>query len=386
MGTTNIRLCPWKELTPAQIDAWAALEAHALDPNAYLSPHFVLPALQHLGLGAQSLVLLIERQTQDALTLIGLGVFEPMRGSWRFPLPYLRAYRSKHSFLDGLLLDRAHADEAMRAFVDWCAGSGCTWHGVEFSQWPDDSESDRLLRAAAQARRLPWYQTDHQQRAIIAPAQAGPEYVENALSTSLRKDLRRRMRRLEELGHVQSIVFSGNDVDTDCIERFLALEQNGWKGDQGSALNCDANQRRFFHDMVLGFARHGRAVFTELRVNDTVVASTSNFISGRAVFAFKLGWHRDYAKMSPGILNEIEFIRRAPTLFAGLEVMDSGASEGSFIEGLWNQRRTLSHSMLVTSALGQIATGGLETIRRIKRHLLRQGRRAGPATAAPRMD
>jgi len=45
----TVRLLQWKDLTPGRLAAWADLESRALDPNAYLSPYFVVPAQRYLS-------------------------------------------------------------------------------------------------------------------------------------------------------------------------------------------------------------------------------------------------------------------------------------------------------------------------------------------------
>ena len=95
-------------------------------------------------------------------------------------------------------------------------------------------------------------------------------------------------------------------------------------------------------------------MFTELSVAGKVIASTSNFCSGMAGFAFKLGWHPDYAVYSPGLLNELELIRAAPQVWGNLEIADSGSSPGSFMENIWLARRTLVSGMYATDRTGRV--------------------------------
>jgi CelD/BcsL family acetyltransferase involved in cellulose biosynthesis len=121
--------------------------------------------------------------------------------------------------------------------------------------------------------------------------------------------------------------------------------------------------------MVRGFARAGQALFTELHVGEQVICSTSNFLSGRVAFGFKIGWHRDFAKMSPGILNVVEMIRQTPSSLGKLDFFDSGAGQRSFINELWVDRRSLSNSILVTTHTGRIVFGAVDIGRRLKRRL-----------------
>jgi hypothetical protein len=130
----------------------------------------------------------------------------------------------------------------------------------------------------------------------------------------------------------------------------------------------------FFNEMTAGFSSAGRALFSELSVNGRVIASTSNYSSGRAGFAFKLGWDPEFAKYSPGLLKELELIRAAPSLWTHHDFLDSGAAPDSFMGNIWLARRTLVSGMLTWNALGnlQLATG--QIVRGIRDTLLGRSR------------
>jgi CelD/BcsL family acetyltransferase involved in cellulose biosynthesis len=149
----------------------------------------------------------------------------------------------------------------------------------------------------------------------------------------------------------------GREITSACIERFIDLEHLGWKGQEGTSLRSRPEDEQFFREMIGEFAAHDRAVFTELSVGDTVVASTSNLISGKRGFAFKLGWHPNYHRMAPGLLNEVEFIRNAPAVFRDIDFIDSGAAEGSFLEELWSERRAVVSGAYAATPVARAPAG-----------------------------
>ena len=112
--------------------AWSDLEARALEANAYLSPHFVLPALRHLEPTAPIVIVLVERGHQRAGELMGVGVFRLCPPTPRFPLRHLVAYRSCHSYLSGLLVDHREAAAVVQTFFDFFCGAytPLAWHRV----------------------------------------------------------------------------------------------------------------------------------------------------------------------------------------------------------------------------------------------------------------
>jgi CelD/BcsL family acetyltransferase involved in cellulose biosynthesis len=361
-----VRSITSREIDTATTAAWAGLEQRALEANAYLSPHFVLPEIRHVDSVPDPIILLIEKGATD---LVGVGIFQQRPPSRRIPLPHLSAYRTRYSPLSGLLVDRECAESVINAFFDFFCGANARWHGVEFTWRFDDGPLAELLAVVARKRGISWYEASRDQRATLIPAQSGEAYIRDQLAGGRDKDLRRRMRRLRELGEVSWVARTGVDVTDECVERFIELEHLGWKGKQESSLRSRPETEAFFREMIEGFRSDGRVIFTELRIGETVIASTCNLISGNAGFAFKLGWHPDYSKMAPGILNEVEFIRQAPTLCQNLEYLESGAVEGSFMEELWAGRRWLTSGAYATTTLGNQLLYVIQRMRRLKRWL-----------------
>jgi hypothetical protein len=164
---------------------------------------------------------------------------------------------------------------------------------------------------------------------------------------------------------------NGADV-TAAAESFLRLEHLGWKGKAGSSLRSQSADETFFLACIAGFATRDQVWFTELRLNSQVIASTCNFRSGGAGFAFKLGWDPAWRRCGPGWLNEAALVEAAPTCCADMAYLDSGAPAGCFIEELWPGRREVVDLALPVSALGSLVLGGMGLLRRLKQRFRRQ--------------
>ena len=215
---------------------------------------------------------------------------------------------------------------------------------------------------------MPWGEYGCTARAMLVPTAAGEDYLTTHLASRYKAHCRS-LRRLGKHGAVCWRVQRGSTVPVACVDRFLELEDMGWKGQQGTSLRARPEDERFFRAMMDGFSRCGRAFVTELCVNHEVIASTSNVVSGNAGFAFKVGWHPGYAKLAPGLLNELELIRHAPTLCAELAYIDSGAAPGSYVDALWPGRRWLTSGLYATTWLGRQVLAALPPLYRVKRWL-----------------
>jgi hypothetical protein len=366
-GTHRVRVVSLAELDDATVSAWRLLEERALEPNAFLSPLFVLPALRRLT-PAEAVpglrFVLVERGGSREPRLDGIAILHGARATPGFPLPHVGAFRSVHSFLSGFLLDRDEAGPAARALFEGLARAPWVRHGVAVEDYPAAGSQASIVLAAASAAGFRWCEWRRTRRATFAPASdGGAATLDGRLSGHRRKTLRRARRRLEEEGPVRWRFVGGPEADEACIERFLRLEDDGWKADGHSSLLSSEAGAAFAREALPAFAAAGRLFFTELLVGDEVVASTSNFLSGGAGFAFKVGWSARFARATPGLLNEVEFVRQAPDVCGHLAWIDSCASEGSFIETLWVGRRELVQGTFARTPLAWLAVGGARRLR-----------------------
>jgi CelD/BcsL family acetyltransferase involved in cellulose biosynthesis len=374
----RVRIVSPGEVDSATARSWEALEERALEPNAFLSPHFVIPAVRHLGCresGADPRCVFVEKAGAGAGEMVGAGVFVPHRPIRWFPMRHLQAFHSPHSYLSGLLLDRSDAEGAARALLHALPSVAPSSHGVVLEDCSTDGAQWDVLAGVARESGARWQEEGRSGRAVFVPSAGGPGYIDAHFSRRQAKNARRLRRRLEERGRVGWRAVFGRDVDDACVERFLQLEHMGWKRARGSSLRSLPAHETFFREMVEGFRGSGRVFFTELLVDDRVIASTANLISGNAGFAFKIGWHSDYAAQAPGLLNEVEFIQAAPAVCGHLAYIDSGAGEGSFIEEMWARRRILSSGVYATTALGRTAAIAIGALTAVVRRVRSIGRR-----------
>jgi hypothetical protein len=366
----RVELVPAGSLGEETLRAWTALEERALESNGFLSPLFVLPTVRYLsgdwGTGTPQ-VLTVQRLGGREGRLIGAGLFTKTPPARYFPLPHLHALRSRYTSLTGLLLDRDDAENAARAVFRFLRHGAGTCDGLWFESFPVDGTQGRLLKAVAAGCGAVWIECGRTHRAVFTPSQGGTSYLEAHVPRRRVKQLVRMKRLLGDLGTVTWRILFGTEVDDRSVERFLELEHMGWKGERGSSLCSNRAHESFFREVVTGFRQHQRLFFTELLLDDSIIASTCNFISGGAGFAFKVGWHPDYAKMAPGLLNEVEFILNSAKFAQRLSVVDSGAQQGSFIDGFWAGRRILADGVFATSLRGKLVGAGMDLLRRAHR-------------------
>jgi Acetyltransferase (GNAT) domain len=373
--TFLMRAVAARDVNAADTQAWAALEARAAEPNAYLSPFFVLPATRHLTPQSDTIVCFVERSRAGQRDLVGVGVFDKVPGSRQLPLPHLVAYRGVHSFLGGMLLDRDFRTQALDALITGIRRQMPWFLALQFGQaWADGA----LAKSADDPARSHHFEARQEgaiARAVLSPAK-GPGMLQDKAFASRLRDLNRRKRRLEEQGQVDWRWHRDDGISGASIENFLALEHMDWKGQAGTSLRSQARHEAFFREVVSGFASQRRALFIELCLNGKPIASCCNFISGNIGFGFKIGWNPEFRSAAPAKLNEIELMRQAHAAFPDIELFDSGSGPDSYINELWSERKVLTTLTLPAHAAGAAALRLVDGARR-----LRQSWRGAPAAA-----
>jgi len=304
--------------------------------------------------------------------LLGLGLFKVSGPSRLLPLKHLKVWRSIHSFLDGLLLDRDRAPEAAAALFSWVASQRRRWHGISFVDRTAETPLARVLDQAASGVGSRWQEDWGADRAWIPVAEVPEDPIQDLYPAKRRKRVRRARRRLEKEGEVSFRLDNCRDGYKDPLAAFLRLEAMGWKGEGGSAFVSDSGQEKFAKEVVAGLAPLSRVIFSELLLDGDRIAMGMNFRAGETLFGFKIGWNTDFAAASPGMLADLDFLCHARSL-DGITTVDGCAMEGSWLETLWPWRFRVTSGVYPTTLAGRLATAGTVKLKGLKRMLRRKG-------------
>jgi CelD/BcsL family acetyltransferase involved in cellulose biosynthesis len=330
--------------------AWDALARQLpTAANPFATPQFVLPAARWLTPGHRPLVVLIERAGNGGKELIGLGCFTRERPGWRIPVPHLRSYHTLHTFRSGMLCAPGESATVAAALLAHVGGRDSSAHAIDFHNLPATCPIFSALCDGAREAGGSWFERHRFQRPVL-DLDAGISPLAGFPGSTL-KDLRRCRRRLEERGEVGFRIRHGSDA----VQDHVRLEHAGWKGANGTSLLSSVEQAGFFREMSARFEEIGAIVFAETLCDGQVIASSSNLLLGDTLSAFKIGWDPEFARSSPGRLNEMSLLEQAPALWPRLRRFDSLSREKSYLADLLPHKQTLVSGALATSRLGQQA-------------------------------
>jgi hypothetical protein len=359
-GQFSTTLFEPQDLTERDVSAWKSLESRAIEANAFLSPNFVIPAIRHLESRSKNYILTINKNSAGSSDLVGLFAFKVSNFSKLFPLPHLSAFHSRHSFLTSILADQDYAPDVVKIVFQHLFKLFPHSYGIAFEEHLAQGSLAELEKDIASQFGMIWVPFMQWNRSVLYPSQLEGEGT-NHLSKRLLKNSKHCMRGLSEQGKVDWEIIHGNGITSVNVDEFIRLENMGWKGKAQTSLLSKPNHLLFFREMIQNFSRDSEAFFTELRLNDKIIASTSNLTSGNVGFAFKIGWDEAYAKCSVGTLNEIMLLRCNDSSFKKLKYVDSGTSGDSYINRMWPGKTQVHTGIYIHSKMGKLISASLRS-------------------------
>jgi CelD/BcsL family acetyltransferase involved in cellulose biosynthesis len=322
--------------------AWQGLAEQAEEPNAFLSPWMLLPAVRAFGAGrtVRLLFCYAPHPTHKAQpdVLVGFCALEERRSGVGLPVPVTTTFAHPALHLGTPLVRPGYAAavvERLLAYVD--DGRRV----VTLRELRGDGPFHRALVDGLNARRWLHVGLRRSTRALLRPADSAETYLAQALAGKRRKELRRQHDRLHEQGGLSLATLAADEDPGPWLEDFLRLEAAGWKGrDGGEPMDGTAGTRQFFREAMGEGHRQGRLHLTALRLGDRPIAMKVNLLAGDGAFAFKIAFDEGWARYSPGVqleLENIHWFHQQP-----LRWMDSCAHHARFmINHLWMDRRPI---------------------------------------------
>ena len=220
--------------------------------SVFLRPGWFLPWRRAFGRGRLEII-----AARDGSRLAGLAVLERTRTVLRSPTNW-------HSAPWAPLAEDAEALSALtRAMVDRAR----PWLSLEFLD--AGGAAFEACRDAAESCRTKIYTLE--QPPFVDLSGTWEEY-EQRLSAKRRSNLRRLWRRLSEQGQLDFEVRDGAEDLEPLLEEGFKVEESGWKGEQGTAINSEPETRRFYQEVAAWAASRGALRLGFLRLDGKALA------------------------------------------------------------------------------------------------------------------
>ena len=328
--------------------AWADLARRLIEPNVFLDPSFVLPAVQHFAMARRpAFVLVWDESRGEHDRLIGLC---PML----FPRAFLgstiaTAWIHEQASIGAPLIDRVMSIETLDLVLDWLCREQPHVTGLMIPKLRQDGPVLALLktRATMTGRQLRLF--DEHERAMLPGGPAGAQALERAFSPKKLKDLRRQRRRLAEAGKLEYRSARSVEDVRAATEQFLAMEAAGWKGRRGTALLADPGLTAFTRAMTRLLAREGKCRIDTLEVDGAPVAMGIVLHAGGCAYLWKIAYDERFKLASPGVQFVLD-VAKAQLEEEGIAFTDSCAiPDHPMIDHIWRERLSIADALLATA-------------------------------------
>jgi CelD/BcsL family acetyltransferase involved in cellulose biosynthesis len=279
----------WEELR-AQVAAAGGVRGPFLGPTWFAVTAAAI---------ARELVILVAHRGARVVGILPL--FAERRRLAGLPARVLRSLSDDHSQRFDVLLAPDEPSAAGALFLRLRDRGG--WDALELREIPEGrSGADELV---AEARAAGHAVADW-------PAMRSPFLILDGNEpgdAKFRANLRRRKKKLAaELGAVTLERVESGDLDLALADG-LDLEAAGWKGARGTAIACDVDLRRRYHQLAHAFAARSELALYFLRAGDRRVAFHFALIEDGVYYLFKPGFDPALARFGLGHLLVDEVIR-----------------------------------------------------------------------------
>ena len=349
----------WRSLDAlaAIADEWRALAARTVEPNVFYEPAFALAAAPVFGTGAGATLV-----WSASGRLMGLFPGRIERGHAGAQTA-IAGWTHPYAPLGVPLVDR---DEPEAVIAAWLDKIGTDSGLLALSYIPEQGAFARALDAVLAQSGRQHATFGRHERALLDPGADRAGYLDRAVSSGKRKEIRRQRRRLEEMAPVTFITTHQAQYAEAALKDFLVLEASGWKGIAGTAAANDATIRAFVESAVTGLAAHGQARIDRMFLNGQPIAVCVTLMSGGTAWCWKIAYSEGVSRYSPGVQLVFELTGNV-LADQSIARVDSCATAGHpMIDHVWRERLTVSDRLieLKPQALPFAWTCKLEELRR----------------------
>ncbi len=325
---------------------WDELSNNVIEPNVFYESWMLIPAWRAFAVPDGQFFVLIwldEQKTQ-------LGGMVPLcwdKGYRRVPVRRLTTWKHLHCFSRVPLLRTGFETEVFTAFFSWLNESGSSASVLSFMDVDRNGPFTQGLIEHLTEKGEYFDDLDRFARPMLKTTEDYKSYLQDNFKRKARRNLNHSTNSLKKLGDLRYEKLESDSDPAECeqwLADFLALEAAGWKGKEGTALDCNQNESLFFKSLVTNGLPDGQVLMLRLMLDDKPIAMYVSLLATQpAGFCFKIAYDENLSKFSPGALLGHETTR---IILDDLNLCwaDSCAQpDHPLFSKLWRQERFIGH-------------------------------------------
>lgn len=317
------------------LEAWRRLATHAVEPNPFYEPDYLLASAEHIEQDEIRCLAIFRDGGRDS-DLVGLFPLQRaslMKGAL---IPAFEFYTNDYICSTAPLIDRDDPVGVWQCFFDMLERTPEAPGVLLAPMLPAARGVYHALERALMSSPRAMTVIERSERAAVESVDDFAAYTKT-ISSSRLKDLRRRSRRLAELGTIEIRTVDKAEDKPAAFQAFLDLENSGWKGTSGTALASHPQTRQFAEAVFLSHA----AEYDVMTMDGRVIAILANLVRNGVVYAVKTAYDESYKAFSPGVMLDLWSIENLVKNKQRYRRLDSCAIPGHPIEAFWREREPL---------------------------------------------
>ena len=282
---------------------WRVLCAEGRSAQPFFQPEWIAAYMRAFAPDEQLIIYTVRRAGQLRAVLPLVLERAPLHG---VPVRKLRSPSGVHSCRFDLVAGTGDEEEAIRLLWQELQQKK-DWDVLELFDVPQGGFGERLLSLAADEG-FPTGIWDRPAGPFVSLTDDTNEGRGNAtpVSNKFRSSLRRLRRKLEAQGAVR--LACEEEAAPSALAQFYALERSGWKGQQGTAIDCDERLRQFYDAVAQTAAAEGRFLLYYLDCGTQTIAMQFCIRYGNTCYLLKPAYDEHFGTFSPGHLLTAEVL------------------------------------------------------------------------------
>lgn len=292
------RIVPLRDVAGHDELAWRQLAARAAEPNPFMEPDCLLAAACYDNFGGELEIAFAEEGDRFYACLPLRTVRRWFRAP--YPYPFMTTHVRRTMECGTPLVDAQLGAEGLAAIFSALsrrrsiAGSRV----LLVPKFSCDGAAFEAFQMATRTLGLRHVVTESWERGALKRRHDGD--YESSFPRKLRKSLRDTRRQLrEEMGAEPRLVDQTDDPDA--VDRYLCLENSGYKGTRGIAMATAVGEPEYLRDSCRRFAEADRLRVLALMADEQTIAMAIWFRAGDTYFGYKTSYDEKYARYGPGI-------------------------------------------------------------------------------------
>ena len=292
------------EHSKVSLKEWQELLNVCVSPSIYMTPEFLLPALEHLLRRKENAKTLVIREASSQ-QLLGLFFFRITRSKWKL----LQFNIAEYSIVDEVdkpypIMHAEHESAIWKLILDYFLTRQQEWDILDFMELP---ANQAVFQASARVYQLPRFFRQQSLDTCSPIVDLSLPWSEFA---SQHKKMRKKINKMSKdfAQDFEFKVYSGTNIKA-YLDEYIQLEQKSWKAKKQIGITKNSWTTSFYIEFLSELAKTNSVYFAFIYIAGELVSGEIAYIYKDQVYFSHGSYDPKYKKYSPGMVSTALFIK-----------------------------------------------------------------------------